>query len=101
MPEQPTREHVGQAAEIDKPFELGNPKVNAAGFDCCGKPRGCDMTHDGCAYLRHPWKRAMVFNEPDAPCVMEWADAVSWEPQECSLLNGHAGPCQPIRRVPR
>lgn len=48
---------------MDETFEFGNPKVNAAGFQCCGQPQGCGMTHDGCAYLRHPWKRAMALHE--------------------------------------
>jgi hypothetical protein len=44
-------------------FEFGNPKVNEHSGSCCGKPQGCTMTHDGCLYLRHPWKRSALFNE--------------------------------------
>jgi hypothetical protein len=49
-------------------FEFGNPKVNAAGFSCCGKPVGCTIKSDGCAYLHHPWKRAHVFGDPTVRC---------------------------------
>jgi len=36
---------------------IGNPALNARGFNCCGKPQGCTNQNPGCAYLRHPYKR--------------------------------------------
>ena len=79
-------------SENDRQFVMGNPKVHAAGFSCCGKPRGCTMMHEGCAYLRHPWKRAMVLNDPTAPCQMETVEL------RCSLTHGHAGACVMVER---
>jgi hypothetical protein len=68
---------------------LGRPLLPA----CCGKPVGCTMT-DGCAYLRHPWKRAVVLGDPTAPCPKGWqsADGI---PVRCGLHNGHDGDCVP------
>jgi hypothetical protein len=75
-------------------FEFGNPKVNDAGFNCCGKPRGCTMTHEGCAYLQHPWKRAMLFNDTTARCQMmsmsENGD------MQCRLPHLHSGVCEMV-----
>jgi len=44
-------------------FEFGKPKVNAAGFRCCGKPIGCSVRDEGCAYLNHPWKRTVLLTQ--------------------------------------
>lgn len=38
-------------------LRIGNPKLNALGFNCCGKPKGCTNQNSGCAYLQHPYKR--------------------------------------------
>lgn len=46
--------------KLNPDFQFGNPKVNAVTGNCCGKPVGCTMTHEGCVYLSHPWKRANV-----------------------------------------
>src|SRR4051812_19555627 len=54
---------------------------------CCGKPVGCTMTHDGCAYLRHPWKRAMVYGDTSAPCQSEAIQR--GRRVQCVLLHGH------------
>jgi hypothetical protein len=43
-------------------FAFGNGKK------CCDKPVGCTMTHPGCKWLKHPWKRAMVFGDETVPC---------------------------------
>lgn len=75
----------------DQPFEFGNPKVNAAGFRCCGKPRGCTMRHEGCAYRNHPWKRAVLDNDPTVRCQKTWLPPGSQEFAQCVLLNGHSG----------
>jgi len=42
--------------ERERPFEFGDPRVNRASGGRCGKPVGCNMTHEHCLYLRHPWK---------------------------------------------
>lgn len=52
-------------------FEFGDPKLNHAGARCCGKPVGCTMKDKGCAYLRHPWKRAYVFGDAQARAELE------------------------------
>jgi hypothetical protein len=76
---------------MSESFQFGNPKVNEHGFSCCGKPRGCTMTHEGCAYLSHPWKRAMVFGDTTVQCQATGVDPESGEQTQCSLLNGHDG----------
>jgi hypothetical protein len=68
-------------------FQFGNPRVNAVTQHCCGKPRGCTMTHEGCVYLKHPWKRAMLFNDTTVRCQ---ATAQSGQ---CTLNHGHEPPC--------
>lgn len=57
---------------------------------CCWKPRGCTRV-DGCRLLQHPIKRAMLFNDPEAPCPKTWVD--DDQPQTCALLNGHESAC--------
>ena len=42
---------------LDDDFQFGN------GGSCCGKPVGCNMTHEGCVWLRHPWKQEHVFGQ--------------------------------------
>jgi hypothetical protein len=69
---------------------LGNPKAGSA---CCGKPRGCTMTHDGCSYLRHPWKRAVVYGDETVRC--QAAGVLDGVPVQCALMNRHDGPCEP------
>lgn len=84
-------------------FEFGNPKVNAAGFSCCGKPVGCTIKSEGCAYLHHPWKRAHVFGDPtvrcQATCLRPHPDSGVVVGMQCSLKHGHEGECvpEPIR----
>lgn len=76
-------------------FEYGNPRVNAAGFQCCGKPVGCTSQAEGCAYLHHPWKRAIVFGDTSVRCQATCSrphpvtgEMAAWE---CSSNNGHDG----------
>lgn len=38
-------------------LKLGRPTVTRVSPWCCGKPHGCNQTHDGCLYLAHPFKR--------------------------------------------
>lgn len=73
-------------------LQIGDARLNA--HACCGKPRGCTMTHDGCAYLRHPWKRAMVFCDTTVRCQARGTDPETGEDFQCPLLNGHDGACQ-------
>jgi hypothetical protein len=62
---------------------------------CCWKPQGCTMTEEhGCRLMRHPVKRAMLLNDPEAPCPNGWV--VDDRPQTCALLYGHAGDCQAV-----
>jgi hypothetical protein len=48
--------------KISDDFQFGNGKV------CCNKPVGCTMTHAGCKWLKHPWKRANVFGDGTVQC---------------------------------
>ena len=49
----------------------------------------------GCRLMRHPIKRAMLFNDPTAPCPKGWQDqARPGVPLLCALLNGHDGRCE-------
>ena len=77
-------------------FQFGNPRVNEHSANCCGKPRGCTMTHAECLFLCHPWKRAVLFGDPEAPCQATSVDPDTHEQLRCGLLNGHAPPCDPI-----
>lgn len=83
---------LGQSVATE--FRFGRENKRTGGW-CCGKPVGCTMTHDGCCYLRHPWKRANVFHEPDAPCTKSWLDPVAQEWRTCSLSIEHEGGCKP------
>ena len=42
-------------ADSEDSFYFG--KRALAGHNCCGKPQGCTNMNDGCAYLKHPYKR--------------------------------------------
>lgn len=53
-----------------EPTDLRFGRENkTTGGSCCGKPVGCTMTHESCLYLRHPWKRQMVFGEMTGRCM--------------------------------
>jgi len=71
-------------------FQFGSPKVNVTSVTCCGKPRGCDMTHDGCLYLHHPWKRAIVFGDTTVQCQAMGLE-LDGRRTQCVLLHGHSG----------
>ena len=70
-------------------FQFG---VNHPGLRCCGKPVGCTITHDGCAHLRHPWKRAHVFGDVTVRCQARSLDD-SGTVVQCGLFHGHDGSC--------
>lgn len=75
--------------------ELRFGRVLPEGSRCCGKPRGCGMTHDGCLYLRHPWKRAMLIDDRSAPCQAE--AVIDGAAVPCVRLHGHEGGCATVR----
>ena len=77
-------------------LSLGKEKVNAvAGARCCGKPRGCRMTHGGCLFLRHPWKRAMLFDDRTVRCQAMGVDPATGCATQCDQMHGHEPPCSP------
>jgi hypothetical protein len=57
------------------PAHYGDAKLNDRGYTCCSKPVGCSMTHEGCAYLQHPWKREHVWPYVDKEQAEEAPDA--------------------------
>lgn len=71
------------------------------GSGCCGKPVGCSMTHKGCLYLRHPYKRSMIYKDPTVRCQKS-----CYRHDENGVLRGgldtwmlcvlprHEGPCE-------
>lgn len=75
-------------------FQFGNPKVNEHSGSCCGKPQGCTMTHDGCLYLRHPWKRANVFGDETVRCQAVRVNPETNVQEQCELNHGHEGACR-------
>lgn len=58
-------DHMANTAAEGFRFGRGLP----GGGACCQKPVGCTMTHEGCLFLSHPWKRSVVFGDSDAPCM--------------------------------
>lgn len=80
------------ALELDPEFQFGN------GRKCCAKPVGCTVTARGCMYLRHPWKRAVVFHDQTVPCQKtSYPDLVF---MRCTLLNDHSGTCAMVPVTP-
>lgn len=73
---------MSQSNKSDEEFQFGRKNLKTGG-GCCGKPVGCSMTHDGCCFLRHPWKRANVFHEEGAPCT-----ATSYSPDRDGVVRG-------------
>lgn len=45
---------------MDHDFHFGSRKLNERGFTCCSKPVGCTLPPEGCAYTRHPARRAFL-----------------------------------------
>jgi hypothetical protein len=72
-------------------FAFGPSKVQ--GHDCCGKPRGCNMRHDGCVYPQHPWKRAVLDNDTTVRCQGISVDPDTNQQRQCPLRHGHPEPC--------
>lgn len=41
-------------------FHFGSCLAVIKGAPCCTKPVGCTMTHEGCLFRNHRWKRKVL-----------------------------------------
>lgn len=94
---------VSQAQSVDAPHRAGarmtpirfgreNPKNGGA---CCNKPVGCSMTHEGCLFLSHPWKRAHVLGDSAVRCQAR-SKLPSGDELQCDQGHGHPPPHTPV-----
>lgn len=75
-------------------FAFGGKAAAVPGADCCGKPVGCTNANANCLYLRHPWKRALLFGDTDVRCQCKALSDTPSVWRQCGLKNKHEGPCE-------